>query len=54
LFESINMAGLWKLPIVFVVENNKYGMGTSVDRHSHHTQIFSKFRSLPGLRVIII
>jgi pyruvate dehydrogenase E1 component alpha subunit len=32
--EALNMAGLWKLPVVYVIENNRYGMGTAVERAS--------------------
>ena len=32
--EALNMSGLWKLPVVFIIENNKYGMGTAVERAS--------------------
>lgn len=34
LYESMNMAALWKLPVVFLVVNNQYGMGTRIDRAS--------------------
>lgn len=49
--EAINMAGLWKLPMVYVIENNKYGMGTSVDRSNYHQPLYSKFRSFPGIKI---
>jgi len=40
--ETMNLAALWKLPIVFLVENNLYGMGTSIERHSAVTDLSQK------------
>ena len=40
--ETMNLAALWSLPIVFLVENNLYGMGTSIERHSAVTDLSTK------------
>ena len=40
--ETMNMAALWNLPVVFLVENNHYGMGTALDRHSAVTDLSQK------------
>ena len=49
-YESFNMAKLWNLPVVYVIENNKYGMGTSVNRASSTTDLCHRGRSfdIPG------
>ena len=50
-FEAYNMAKLWNLPVVFVCENNKYGMGTSAERSSSNTQYFTRGDQIPGIQV---
>ncbi len=51
--ETMNLAALWSLPVVFLVENNLYGMGTSIERHSAITDLSHKAEGLgvPGERV---
>ena len=43
--ETLNLAALWRLPVVFVVINNQFGMGTSLERHSAVTDLQRKGES---------
>ena len=50
IYEAFNMASLWKLPVVFIIENNQYAMGTSIDRASSTPKLFSRGEAfnIPG------
>ena len=52
-YESFNMAALWKLPVVYIVENNQYAMGTAIQRSSSETHLHKRGISfnIPGEEV---
>ena len=52
-YESFNMAELWRLPVVYIIENNQYAMGTAVERSSSETHLYRRGASfnIPGAEV---
>ena len=51
IWETANMASLWKLPMIFCIENNQFGMGTSSARSSSNNDYFTMGNHIPGIKM---
>ena len=52
-FESFNMASIWKLPVLYIIENNQYGMGTSISKVAAGSDLYKRGEpfGIPGEKV---
>lgn len=51
IYECLNMTALWKVPCIFVCENNQFGMGTAISRSSSCPNVYDRYPSVPGLKL---
>jgi len=51
MLEGMNMAKLWNLPVIYLLENNNYAMGTAVERAAANPEFYKRFDVIPGVRV---
>ena len=51
IWEAANMSALWKLPMIFCIENNQYGMGTSIARSSSNNDYYTMGNIIPGIKM---